>query len=68
METMDIDRRRGRLLFQFREMAAKFQIIRDEQLPYWFLTAMTRPSTIQSGIGWRQTTFRFCRSVRYNRI
>jgi len=33
METMDIDRRRGRLLFQFREMAAKFQIIRDEQLP-----------------------------------
>lgn len=33
MKTMDIDRQRGRLLFQFREMAAAFQIIRDEQLP-----------------------------------
>jgi CRISPR-associated endonuclease/helicase Cas3 len=33
MKTMDIDRQRGRLLFQFREMADKFQMIRDEQLP-----------------------------------
>ncbi len=33
MKTMDIDHERGRLLFQFREMATAFQIIRDEQLP-----------------------------------
>lgn len=33
MKTMDIDRQRGRLLFQFREMAAAFRMIRDEQLP-----------------------------------
>ena len=31
MKKLDIDRQRGRLLFQFREMAAAFQIIRDEQ-------------------------------------
>ena len=33
MKTMDIDRQRSRLLFQFRKMDASFQIIRDEQLP-----------------------------------
>ena len=33
MQTMDIDRQRSRLLFQFREMAAAFRMIRDEQLP-----------------------------------
>jgi CRISPR-associated endonuclease/helicase Cas3 len=33
MKTMDIDRQRSRLLFQFREMAAAFRMIRDEQLP-----------------------------------
>ncbi len=33
MKTMCIDRQRGRLLFQFREMAAAFQIIREEQVP-----------------------------------
>jgi CRISPR-associated endonuclease/helicase Cas3 len=33
METMNIDCRRKRLLFQFREMAAKYRIIRDEQFP-----------------------------------
>lgn len=33
MKTMDIDHGRARLLFQFREMEAAFQMIRDEQLP-----------------------------------
>jgi CRISPR-associated endonuclease/helicase Cas3 len=33
MKTMEIDHRRSRLLFQFREMAEAFRIIRDEQLP-----------------------------------
>ncbi len=33
IKTMDIDRQRVRLLFQFREMAARFKIISDEQLP-----------------------------------
>jgi CRISPR-associated endonuclease/helicase Cas3 len=33
MTTMDIDHTRKRLLFQFREMAARYRIIRDEQFP-----------------------------------
>lgn len=33
METMDIDRTRGRALLQFREMAAAFRMICDDQLP-----------------------------------
>ena len=33
MKTMSVDDQRGRLLFQFREMAAAFRMIRDEQLP-----------------------------------
>ena len=33
MKTMDIDHERGRLLFQFREMADAYRIIRDDQLP-----------------------------------
>jgi CRISPR-associated endonuclease/helicase Cas3 len=33
MKTMDIDPVRGRLLFQFREMADAYRIIRDDQLP-----------------------------------
>jgi CRISPR-associated endonuclease/helicase Cas3 len=33
MKTMDIDHGRGRLLFQFREMADAYRIIRDDQLP-----------------------------------
>jgi CRISPR-associated endonuclease/helicase Cas3 len=33
MKTMNIDHGRGRLLFQFREMADAYRIIRDEQLP-----------------------------------
>lgn len=33
MKTMSVDQQSKRLLFQFREMAAAFQIIRDEQLP-----------------------------------
>lgn len=33
MKTMSLDQARGRALLQFREMAAAFRIIRDEQLP-----------------------------------
>lgn len=33
MKTMSVDQQSKRLLFQFREMAAAFQIIREEQLP-----------------------------------
>ncbi len=33
MRTMDVDRQRKRLLFQFREMADAFRMIRDEQVP-----------------------------------
>ena len=33
MRTMSVDNQSKRLLFQFREMEAAFQIIRDEQLP-----------------------------------
>jgi CRISPR-associated endonuclease/helicase Cas3 len=33
MKWMDIDRQRGRLLFQFREMAAAYRIIGEDQLP-----------------------------------
>lgn len=33
MRTMDIDRARGRTLLQFREMAAAFRMICDDQLP-----------------------------------
>lgn len=33
LKTMNIDHQRARLLFQFREMAAAFRMIRDEQLP-----------------------------------
>jgi CRISPR-associated endonuclease/helicase Cas3 len=33
MRTMDVDCQRKRLLFQFREMANAFRMIRDEQLP-----------------------------------
>lgn len=54
MRTMSVDQQSKRLLFQFREMEAAFQIIRDEQLPV--LVPYSKESKIDNEVWGRLAT------------